>query len=343
VAEQKIGLIEGTVSCDAFPFVGTTSSTTLIDIARVCDVNISTVSRALSNDKRVHPETKKRIQQTAKRLGYRPNLAARMLRAKKSQFLWFIAPDLGNPVDSDLVEQAALAAADRDYDLMVSLHLGQQKIFDRIITAMHSALASGAIINRRDIEDLSAMHALVREDFPIVLVDVPIDSMSLPTVGTDQSKAADDLLQACLAEGAKSFLVLFNPTHNPVDKRRHDAMLAALNSRGLPFVTATQFAAGASIDALPSPICLVESHQISIQDFLWHNPLVSKGREILVGCFDQWIGSPSPASKVIVAEQDCPEIARRTVDKLIALIEGAPAVNGKQEAEVPLLKIHSKI
>ncbi len=323
--------------------MGKLSSPTLIDIARVCDVNISTVSRALCDDKRVRPDTKKRIQQTAKRLGYRPNLAARMLRAKKSQFLWFIAPDLGNPVDSDLVEEAALAAADRDYDLMVSLHLGKQNIFDRIITAMHSALASGAIINRRDIDDLSVLHGLVRQDFPIVLVDVPIDSMSLPTVTTDHSKAADDLVQACLDSGAKSFLVLFNPSLNLVDRRRHDATITALNSRGIPFLTGARFASGESLSGFPSPVCIIESHQNSIQDFLWHNPGVSESRELIIGCFDQWIGSPHPASRVLVAEQDCPGIARRSVDKLIALAEGVSSLNGGTETDLPLLRITSKI
>lgn len=318
------------------------SSPTLVDIARVCDVNISTVSRALSNDIRVHPNTKKIIQQTAKRLGYRPNLAARMLRAKKSQFFWFIAPDLGNPVDSDLVEQAALAAADRDYDLMVSLHLGKQNIFDRIITAMHSGLAGGAIINRRDIKDLSALHGLVGDGFPVVLVDVPIDSMKLPTVTTDHVKASEDLVNSCLEAGAKSFLVLFNPAMNLVDKRRFESTLAALNARGIPFLTGSQLDAG-GVSSLPSPVCLIESHQAAIQDFLWHNPGISANREILIGCFDQWIGSPSPATRVLVAEQDCPAIARRTVDKLISLIEGAPTDNGQGEVELPLRGITSKI
>lgn len=333
------------VPCKGFPFknVAKLSSPTLIDIARVCDVNISTVSRALSNDKRVHPETKARIQQTAQRLGYRPNLAARMLRAKKSQFFWFIAPDLGNPVDCDLVEQAALAAADRDYDLMVSLHLGKQKNFDRIITAMHSALAGGAIINRRDIEDLSVLHGLVREGFPVVLVDVPIDSMNLPTVTTDHVKAADDLVQACLEAGAKSFLVLFDPSLNLVDKRRFEATISALNSRRVPFLTGTQLASGSQISSLPGPVCLVESHQTSIQDFLWNNPEISRGRELLVGCFDQWIGSPAPASKVLVAEQDCQGIARRTVDNLISLIEGVAPSGEPGEVDLPLLRITQKI
>lgn len=329
--------MHGSPAKESARVVGKFASATLIDIARICDVNISTVSRALSDDPRVHPDTKKRIVQTAKRLGYRPNLAARMLRARKSRFFWFIAPDLGNPVDSDLVEEAALAAADQDYDVIVSLHLGKQKVFDRIMTAMHSGLAGGAIINRRDIDDLSALHGLVNRDFPVVLVDVPIDSMNLPTVTTDHQKATDQLIQSCVDVGAKSFLVTFNPSFNLVDRRRFESALEALDKRSIPYLTGSQMGAGKPLSSLPRPIALVESHQTEIQKMLAGMPEIAADGELVIGCYDQWVGSVLPAKRVIVAVQDCRGIARLTVQKLLSLLEGESA--GEAEVGMPLLKV----
>lgn len=314
------------------------SSATLVDIARVCDVNISTVSRALNNDPRVHPATKADITKVAKRLGYRPNLAARMLRAKKSRFFWFIAPDLGNPFDCDLVEKAALAAAEEKYDLIISLHLGQQKIFDRIMTAMHSGLAGGAIVNRRDIEDLAVLHGLVKQNFPVVLVDVPIDSMNLPVVTTDHKKATFDLVNACIKAGAKSFLVLFDPTFNLVDRRRFESALSALHELGVPYLTAPQVAGGRAIAKLPGPVAVIESHQHTIQPFVTaHSEL--EGMDLIFGCYDQWIGSVHPAKKVLVAEQDCESIARTTVKRLVHLLEGSTEASLPGETDLPLLSL----
>ncbi len=58
---------------------------TLQDIARAADVSVSTVSRVLSNSK--HPlndETRQRILQIARQMGYTPNLLARSLRKERS-------------------------------------------------------------------------------------------------------------------------------------------------------------------------------------------------------------------------------------------------------------------
>lgn len=57
--------------------------TKLLDIAQALGVSIGTVHRALHNHEGVSPMTKSRVQQMAKTLGYRPNLAARYLSSKR--------------------------------------------------------------------------------------------------------------------------------------------------------------------------------------------------------------------------------------------------------------------
>lgn len=58
--------------------------TKLLDIAEALGVSTGTVHRALRNHPGVSPVTKARVQQMAKMLGYRPNLAARYLSSKRS-------------------------------------------------------------------------------------------------------------------------------------------------------------------------------------------------------------------------------------------------------------------
>jgi LacI family transcriptional regulator len=55
----------------------------LVDIAKALDVSIGTVDRALHDRPGVNEATKKRIQQMAKTMGYRPNLAASVLSSKR--------------------------------------------------------------------------------------------------------------------------------------------------------------------------------------------------------------------------------------------------------------------
>jgi len=58
--------------------------TKLLDIAEALGVSTGTVHRALHNHPGVSPMTKARVQQMARSLGYRPNLAARYLSSKRN-------------------------------------------------------------------------------------------------------------------------------------------------------------------------------------------------------------------------------------------------------------------
>src|SRR5215475_1631196 len=58
--------------------------TTLLDIAKTLGISTGTVHRALHDHSGVSPMTKTRVLQTARRLGYRPNLAARYLSSKRT-------------------------------------------------------------------------------------------------------------------------------------------------------------------------------------------------------------------------------------------------------------------
>jgi LacI family transcriptional regulator len=59
-------------------------SVTLFDIAEALGVSTGTVHRALHGHPGVNAKTKARVLETAKALGYRPNLAARLLSSKRS-------------------------------------------------------------------------------------------------------------------------------------------------------------------------------------------------------------------------------------------------------------------
>ena len=311
---------------------------TITDVAKLCDVDISTVSRALRNDPRVRKSTAERVAVMARRLGYEPNLAARMLRSRRSQFIWFLAPDLGNPVDPDLVEQAGLAAAERNFDLAVSLHFGKQEVFDRLLAALGSGLADGAIINRRSIRDTSAVGKLVDRGFPLVVVDVPIDSIDIPTVTTDQAIAATRLSEACIEQGANSGL-LISGDRNVVDRRRVGGGMRTFVNRAMPVLTVGLDGTNAGALDLPSPVAIVGTSQSEVLDAVCRHSTELKGKEIIFGCFDSWIGSVKPACAAFVAIQDSKAIAAEAIGKIISLLKGVQDNSLPLETDIPLREI----
>jgi DNA-binding LacI/PurR family transcriptional regulator len=61
-------------------------------VAREAGVSVTTVSHALNDKGRLHPDTRARVREVAQRLGYRPNPAARSLVSGRTGLIAVLAP-----------------------------------------------------------------------------------------------------------------------------------------------------------------------------------------------------------------------------------------------------------
>lgn len=75
----------------------------LTDIARKLNVAPSTISRAISDPSKVAPKTRAKILSYVEKVGYKPNLSARMLRMQRSTTIGIVVNDLSD----SLIAQAA--------------------------------------------------------------------------------------------------------------------------------------------------------------------------------------------------------------------------------------------
>ena len=68
--------------------------TSLKDLAERLGVSIATVSRALRNSHEVGEEMKKKVQELARELNYRPNPFAQSLRKEAPKIIGVVLPNL---------------------------------------------------------------------------------------------------------------------------------------------------------------------------------------------------------------------------------------------------------
>lgn len=80
-------------------------SVTIEDIARISNVSRSTVSRSLNDYPRISTETKKHIQDLAKRMGYVPSQVARNLVAQQSATIGVAVADFIDPFYMRLISR----------------------------------------------------------------------------------------------------------------------------------------------------------------------------------------------------------------------------------------------
>ena len=70
---------------------------TIKDIARMCGVGVSTVSREINNHPDINPETKQKVMDIIQKFGYIPNNSARYLKRMDGNIKNFILKELQTP------------------------------------------------------------------------------------------------------------------------------------------------------------------------------------------------------------------------------------------------------
>jgi LacI family transcriptional regulator len=147
-------------------------SVTLQDIADRLGVSVATVSRALAGYPDVAATTRQRVLQAAEEMGYRPNIIARMLQKQRTDTIGFIIPTHGprfsDPYFSELLTGIGNAAAERDYDVLVSTCSpdtpAEAQAYERFVQGHR---VDGMLVVRTRKQDARITY-LLEQDFPFV-------------------------------------------------------------------------------------------------------------------------------------------------------------------------------
>lgn len=134
---------------------------TLKDVAKLANVDVSTVSRALNNTSYVHPDTKKKIFKAVEQLSYRPNLLAKGLKQGKRRTLGVVVPSVNLSIFGEIVQGIEMQAGNRGYSLMICLTKDDPDIEAECLNRLRNGLVDGILIastgqNTRMIRDIKA-------------------------------------------------------------------------------------------------------------------------------------------------------------------------------------------
>src|SRR3954471_14413687 len=92
---------------------------TIYDVARVAGVSHQTVTRLLKGYAGIRPETRDRVAEAIRELGYRPNLNARSLTTGRSHRLAALTHEITQVGPNKILEGANIAAREAGYLLDV--------------------------------------------------------------------------------------------------------------------------------------------------------------------------------------------------------------------------------
>lgn len=119
---------------------------TLKDVARLANVDVSTVSRALNNTSYVHPDTKKRILDAVKELSYQPNVLAQGLRQGKRHTIGIVVPRLYLTVFADITQSIEAAARALGYATLICYTEDNPRIEKECLSRLRNGFVDGIIV-----------------------------------------------------------------------------------------------------------------------------------------------------------------------------------------------------
>lgn len=149
------------------------------DIAQRCCVSVATVSKALNGQKDIGEETRSRIEQVAKEMGYMTNSAARALKTNRTYNLGVLFVDerrsgLAHEYFSAVLESFKVEAESHGYDITFINHNVGGKPTTYLQHCLHRGV-DGVVIACVDFGD-PQVRELVDSNIPLVTIDRVFDN-----------------------------------------------------------------------------------------------------------------------------------------------------------------------
>ncbi len=206
---------------------------TLVHVARLAGVGLGTASRALGDGKRVSEPAVRRVQEAARRLGYRPNELARNLKVRRSRAIGLVIPNIGGEFMATCVRAAQSVIRECGYISVIAFTdddkgreiaeidylVGRQIDGILLVPAEGSARRTDAHV---------ALHGT-----PVVTFDQPASGHQADEVIVSNQLSAEKAVRHLMEHGHKRIAYVGIDRNLPTLKARQRGYRKALNAAGL--------------------------------------------------------------------------------------------------------------
>ena len=120
----------------------------IYDVARESAVSVFTVSEVVNKKSHVSKKLRDRVEETIRKLNYRPNLIARSLAKQKTHTIGMIVPDIANPFFPVVVRGAEDAAQKHGYNLLLCNSDDSLEKEERAIELLLSKRVDGILLTK---------------------------------------------------------------------------------------------------------------------------------------------------------------------------------------------------
>ncbi|SDS49246.1 LacI family DNA-binding transcriptional regulator [Jiangella sp. DSM 45060] len=203
----------------------------ITEVARLAGVSPGLVSRIINNDAtlKVRAETRARVMDAIDKLDYAPDSTARALRSARTGLLGFALHHVNDPVYTDMVDAAQVAATSRNHSIMLLNTTELLERGDAFREIVHGRRVDGLLIQSGFGDADADLRALAGTVPSILFNGAPMPGTR--TLRLDDGAAAAAATEHLVALGHRD--IAFVGADGAAAARRLDAYRAAMERAGL--------------------------------------------------------------------------------------------------------------
>jgi LacI family transcriptional regulator len=209
---------------------------TIYDIAQKLDLSSATVSRALQDHPAINKNTRKKIQDAAKELGYRHNNFASSLRKQKTNTIGVIVHELNSNFITSVLAGIEKVTTQAGYDLIIA-HSSEsfEKEAANALNLFHKRVDGLIASLAFDTKGLDHYKQYEEKGIPVIFFDRVEEKSDSTKVIIDNYKCGYQATQHLVEQGCRRIVLVTANLKRNVYAQRHKGYTDALFDNGISY------------------------------------------------------------------------------------------------------------
>lgn len=204
---------------------------TSVDVARLVGVSQSTVSRSFSNEASVSPETRQKVLEAARRLGYTPNAIARSLITQQTNIVGILTSNITSPFQPYILEKFIQGLQGIGRQALV-FSAGPKQEIDDILPVVLEYQVDALIVTAATLSS-ERLAEFARNGTPVVLFNRHMPGEKVTAVCCDNVEGGRLVANLLLDAGHKRLAYIAGSTNSSTNRDREKGYTDRLGERGV--------------------------------------------------------------------------------------------------------------
>jgi LacI family transcriptional regulator len=209
---------------------------TIYDIAEALNLSPATVSRGLKEHPAIRKDTRKKIIDKAKEMGYRQNFFASNLRRNRTNTIGVIVPRLNSYFMSTVIAGMEKIANQAGYNLIISQSM--ESIAKEVVNVktLYNSRVDGLLVSLAyATDDITHFEDLLDKGVPLIFFDRVFEHPQCTSIVIDNYKAGYEVTQHLLDQGCKRIAHVTASLKRNVYADRLRGYRQALSDKGIAY------------------------------------------------------------------------------------------------------------